>query len=59
MSSSVTIMISNFIDGQFIDNRNSFESYNPSNGNVNALMPDSNEQDVRLATNAALKAFEM
>ena len=52
-------MISNFIDGQFIDNRNSFESYNPSNGNVNALMPDSNEQDVRLATNAALKAFEM
>lgn len=59
MSSSVTIMISNFIDGQFIDNRNSFESYNPSNGNVNALMPDSNEQDVRLATNAALKAFEI
>ncbi|KAH9413079.1 Aldehyde dehydrogenase 8 member A1 [Dermatophagoides pteronyssinus] len=58
MFSPVPFKIANFIDGQFFDKEHSFESFNPSKGSVNAWIPDSNEQDVQLATDAALKAFK-
>lgn len=58
MFSPVPLKIANFIDGQFFDKEHSFESFNPSKGSVNAWIPDSNEQDVQLATDAALKAFK-
>lgn len=59
----MAIKIENFIDGQFLPDPvdpqiGQIESYNPSNGEINALLPNSNVNDVNLAANAALNAFE-
>lgn len=59
----MVIKIENFIDGQFLPDLvdpqiGQIESYNPSTGEINALLPNSNANDVNLATEAALNAFE-
>lgn len=57
------IKVSNFIDGDFKDTQNNqsssyFESFNPATKQVNALIPNSTEADVKMAVDAALVAFE-
>lgn len=52
--------ISNFIDNSFVPPSNDkyLDSINPSTGAVEILVPDSTGQDVDLAVEAAVKAFE-
>lgn len=51
--------IENYINGELIEpiGKEYIENYNPSIGKVYSLIPDSDERDVELATQAALKAF--
>jgi len=51
--------IKNYINGELIApiGKQYIDNYNPSNGKVYSLIPDSDERDVEIATNAALKAF--
>jgi aminomuconate-semialdehyde/2-hydroxymuconate-6-semialdehyde dehydrogenase len=51
--------ISNYIDGKLIAPQSAqyLDVYNPSIGQVYAKLPDSDERDVQLATEAARKAF--
>ncbi|KAJ3024059.1 UNVERIFIED_CONTAM: Aldehyde dehydrogenase 8 member A1 [Siphonaria sp. JEL0065] len=57
---STPLKLSNFIDGQFHapSNGSYFESPNPSDGSVNALVPDSTATDVSAAVAAAKTAFK-
>ena len=57
--SSEIVLIENFINGNFIKIEKTFESYNPSTGNVNALIPDSDGKHVQEAVLAAKDAFQM
>ena len=52
--------IFNYIDGQMVEpvSGNYIDNYNPSNGKVYSLIPDSNSDDVDAAVSAANKAFE-
>ncbi|MBL3656969.1 aldehyde dehydrogenase [Fulvivirga sediminis] len=51
--------IQNYIDGELNDSlsRNYIDNYNPSEGSVYSLIPDSDERDVQLAAKAAVRAF--
>ncbi|KAI8837375.1 aldehyde dehydrogenase domain-containing protein [Chytriomyces cf. hyalinus JEL632] len=51
--------LSNFIDGSFVAPANGgyFDSPNPSDGSVNARVPDSDKRDVDAAAEAASRAF--
>jgi aminomuconate-semialdehyde/2-hydroxymuconate-6-semialdehyde dehydrogenase len=51
--------IKNYINGELIEpvGKQYIDNYNPSIGKVYSLIPDSDEQDVELATTAALNAF--
>ncbi len=51
--------IQNYINGEFVEpvSGNYLDNYNPSIGEVYSLIPDSDEQDVELATKAAQAAF--
>ena len=51
--------IKNYIGGELIDpiSGNYIDNYNPANGNVYSLIPDSNKQDVENAVRAAAAAF--
>ncbi len=51
--------IKNYINGELIApiGKQYIDNYNPSNGKVYSLIPDSDERDVEIATKAALKAF--
>lgn len=51
--------IKNYINGELVDpvGKLYIDNYNPSTGKVYSLIPDSDEKDVELATNAALEAF--
>ncbi len=51
--------IKNYINGELLEpiGKTYIDNYNPSNGKVYSLIPDSDERDVELATEAALKAF--
>jgi aminomuconate-semialdehyde/2-hydroxymuconate-6-semialdehyde dehydrogenase len=51
--------IKNYINGELIEptGKQYIDNYNPSIGKVYSLIPDSDERDVELATEAALKAF--
>jgi len=53
------ITISNYINGQLVapQSKQYIDIYNPSIGEVYAQLPDSDERDVKLATEAAQKAF--
>ena len=51
--------IKNYINGELIDPvaGKYIDNYNPSTGKIYSFIPDSNEEDVELATQAALAAF--
>jgi len=51
--------IKNYINGELIEpiGKQYIDNYNPAIGKVYSLIPDSDERDVQLATEAALKAF--
>jgi aminomuconate-semialdehyde/2-hydroxymuconate-6-semialdehyde dehydrogenase len=51
--------IKNYINGELIEpiGKQYIDNYNPAIGKVYSLIPDSDEKDVELATEAALKAF--
>lgn len=51
--------ILNYINGEFLEpcSRNWLDNYNPSNGEVYSQIPDSTEEDVTLAVDAAKEAF--
>jgi aminomuconate-semialdehyde/2-hydroxymuconate-6-semialdehyde dehydrogenase len=51
--------IKNYINGELIEpiGKQYIDNYNPAIGKVYSLIPDSDERDVELATQAALKAF--
>ncbi|MBA3970794.1 MAG: aldehyde dehydrogenase [Bacteroidetes bacterium] len=51
--------IKNYINGELIEPvaKQYIDNYNPAIGKVYSLIPDSDEKDVELATQAALKAF--
>ncbi|MBL7884375.1 MAG: aldehyde dehydrogenase [Bacteroidia bacterium] len=51
--------IKNYINGELVDpiGKQYIDNYNPAIGKVYSLIPDSDERDVQLATEAALNAF--
>ena len=51
--------IENYIDGKLVPpvSANYLDNYNPATGKVYSLIPDSDQHDVELATQAALTAF--
>jgi len=51
--------IRNYINGEMVApiSNNYIDNYNPSKGEVYSLIPDSDEQDVEMATKAAKAAF--
>ena len=53
--------IYNYIDGNLVapDSGKYLDNYNPSNGNVYSLIPDSNENDINNAVSAAKEAFKI
>lgn len=59
LSSTGVTTLANYIDGKLIPPKsgNYLDIYNPSIGEVYAQLPDSDDQDVKLATEAALGAF--
>lgn len=48
----------NFIDGEFVACSGYLDSYNPATGKVHLQVPDSGEDEVEKAAQAALKAFK-
>lgn len=48
----------NFIDGEFVATSDHLDSYNPATGEVHLHIPDSGEEDVEKAVQAALRAFK-
>lgn len=59
MSCSEPIQLSNYINGQFVASEGTFASFNPSTGEVNAFIPNSDKAAVERAVEAAKKAFPM
>jgi len=49
----------NYINGQYVDpiSNQYIDNYDPATGNVYSLIPNSGEQDVNHAVEAAEKAF--
>ena len=52
--------ILNYINGELVEpiNGNYLNNYNPSNGEIYSLMPDSEKQDINNAVAAAKEAFK-
>lgn len=52
--------ILNYIDGKLIEpsSKKYLDNFNPSNGRVYSLIPDSNSNDINNAVSSAKKAFE-
>ena len=52
--------ILNYINGALVEpnNGNYFKNYNPSNGSVYSLIPDSNKSDIDIAVRSAKEAFK-
>ncbi|MBO9632103.1 MAG: aldehyde dehydrogenase [Chitinophagaceae bacterium] len=59
MQADIPFHLENFIGGNFIGplSGNFIDNYNPATGEVSGKIPDSNEQDVAAAVQAAQKAF--
>ncbi|XP_052674330.1 2-aminomuconic semialdehyde dehydrogenase-like [Crassostrea angulata] len=51
------VVVSNFINGEFVSTDNYIDSFDPSTGEVWAKIPDSGEKEVNEAVNAAKAAF--
>ena len=52
--------ILNYINGALVEpnSGNYFKNYNPSNGLVYSLIPDSNKSDIDIAVRSAKEAFK-
>lgn len=50
--------LENFIDGRFVACSRHIDSYNPATGQVHLKVPDSGEEEVQQAVEAAQKAFK-
>ena len=50
--------VSNFINGEFVESEEYIDNYDPSVGEVYSKVPNSNENDVNQAANAAQNAFK-
>ena len=50
--------LENFIDGGFVPCDRHLDSYNPATGEVHLQIPDSGEEEVEKAVQAALRAFK-
>lgn len=59
MQADIPFHLENFIGGNFIGplSGNFIDNYNPATGEVSGKIPDSNQQDVAVAVQAAQKAF--
>jgi aminomuconate-semialdehyde/2-hydroxymuconate-6-semialdehyde dehydrogenase len=59
MTAAKPTLIQNFINGKFVAPKSEsyLDSFNPANGTVNALVPDSNSADVEAAVQSAELAF--
>ncbi len=53
--------IYNYIDGNLVppDSEKYLNNYNPSNGEIYSLIPDSNNNDINNAVSAAKEAFKI
>jgi len=51
------IIISNFINNVFVQSETKIESFNPSNGRLLCLVPDSGKLETDMAVEAALQGF--
>jgi len=51
-------VLENFIDGQFVPCSRHIDSYNPATGEVHLHVPDSGEEEVQAAVDAAQRAFK-
>ena len=58
VSMASVMELQNFIDGEFVACSSHIESYNPATGTVHLRIPDSGEEEVELAVQAALRAFK-
>ena len=52
------IRLSNFINNVFLPTENYIESFNPSTGELNCLVPDSGKKEADIAVEAAHTAFK-
>lgn len=50
--------LENFIDGQFVLCSHHIDSYNPATGEIHLKVPDSGEEEIQLAVEAAQRAFK-
>ena len=50
--------LQNFIDGEFVACTSHLDSYNPATGKIHLQIPDSGEEEVETAVQAALRAFK-
>ncbi|RWS02476.1 aldehyde dehydrogenase family 8 member A1-like protein [Dinothrombium tinctorium] len=57
MSALKVVEIKNYINGRFVPSEKHFESLNPATTEVCALIPDSDENEIDEAVDAAKKAF--
>ncbi len=55
------LKITNYINGEFVppQSGNYIDNYNPAEGKIYSLIPDSDEKDVAVATDAAKAAFPL
>ncbi len=51
-------VLENFIDGRFVPCGRHLDSYNPALGEVHVRVPDSGEEEVQQAVEAAQRAFK-
>ena len=57
MSAAADVILQNFINGEFVASKEYIDSYDPSIGEVYAKVPDSDDDEVGHAGEAAKKAF--
>ena len=58
VSMAELLVLSNYIDGEFVPAEEYIDSYDPSIGEVYARVPDSDAHVVSQAVQAATRAFE-
>ena len=58
MSEKAFLTVSNYIGGKYLTADSYIDSYDPSRGEVWAKIPDSTDEDIEQAVDAAKQAFE-
>lgn len=57
MSAEIEVL-QNFINGEFVSCSRHVDSYNPATGEVHLKVPDSGQEEVQAAVEAAKEAFK-